>query len=94
MRIGSAGVVAALSDWGLLRDQEPKRLMLPSHLAPRFYPFGGGIAVLEHDGKQYELSSMSFRRIPPKGCYRSRRAGACEPTLGSRSGHRPLLVVL
>jgi len=33
MRVGSVGVVAALSDWGLLRDQEPNRLMLPSDFA-------------------------------------------------------------
>lgn len=33
MRIGTTGVIAALSDWGLLRDMEPRRLMLPPDLA-------------------------------------------------------------
>lgn len=33
MRIGSTAVVAALSDWGLLRDMEPHRLNLPADLA-------------------------------------------------------------
>jgi len=33
MRIGSTGLVAALSDWGFLRGIEPRRLMLPPDFA-------------------------------------------------------------
>lgn len=32
MRIGTTGVIAALSDWGLLREMAPHRLMLPPDL--------------------------------------------------------------